>query len=317
MIIAPFAGFRASIPGAGVSGDAPVVHELTSLQDFSAVGLKDGDYGILTTNATNFMTTTERIIVRYYQDLPVAAGAGGGTLDLWVPPRVYDGTPEIQAYIIGDETIDQDLLDHGWLITLIGNPAFVGIEYGLASGVRLKANHDLGNSTEVRLVAPTVLGSDRFYISSIMSSPTVGGIGFSRAGIFHTPGSTDETTTQYAWGKNRRTGQSATFDRVWQHAWDDANSRYDQIVSQQTIRFSANVFSSFANKWNVQVLTGDDMGDLIETRVNGPIYSTYRRNIDGASSASEFSLCLNNISDPVSVGGSSRMDYKHFYYLKF
>ena len=319
-LTAPFAGYRAAIPGGGEPYANPVVFEIDSLQDFTPIGLKDGDYGILTTNATVFMPTTERIVVRYMAECPVAAGAGGGTLPIWLPPRVYEGSPEIQAYLTGQESIEQDLIDHGWSLGLLGpNASFTSVQASdFTQWVRLNANFTLGSTSEVRIVAPTILGGDRFYISSEILSTLAGGLGFTRAGIFHAPGSAGETKTQYAWGKNRRSGQAATFDRVWQHAWDDANSRYDQIVSQQTLRDAANVFNTtVANKWNVQVLTGDSMSDLTETRVNGCIYSTYRRNVDGADGLDEFTLCLNAVSDPVTNNGSARIDFRNFYFLKF
>jgi hypothetical protein len=318
MILPPFVGYKPTTPAPAPGGSLPLVFEITSLFDFSPIGLKDGDYGILTTNATNFMTTTERIVVQYKHECPVAAGAGGGTQSMWLPPKVYQASPEIQAYLTGQESIEQDLIDHGWSLALLGpNASFTSVTASnFTPWVRLNANFTLGSTSEVRIIAPTILGGERFYISTESLSTLAGGIGFTRTGMFHAPGSLGETKTQYAWGKNRRSGQAATFDRVWQHAWDDANSRYDQIVSQQTIRDAANVLStSVANKWNIQALSGNDLGDLIETRVNGCIYTTYRRDVDGAGGLDEFTLCLNAVSDPVTNNGSARIDYRNFYFM--
>ena len=79
--------------------------------DPSGIGaVQEGDFGTYTP------TGGQPILVRYKAATTVAAGAGGGTQAQWLPPEVYAGTPEIQAYLVGDEAVatDTTLNAQGW-----------------------------------------------------------------------------------------------------------------------------------------------------------------------------------------------------------
>lgn len=84
---------------------------LSSLTDFSAVGLQDGDYGVYTAPAGGLP-----VVLRYNAAVPRESGAGSGFVPAWLPPEVYAGTPRLQAYLVGTESVTTDttLNAQGW-----------------------------------------------------------------------------------------------------------------------------------------------------------------------------------------------------------
>jgi hypothetical protein len=53
-------------------------------------------------------------------------------------------------------------------------------------------------------------------------------------------------------------------------------------------------------------------GDVIETRVDGAVYSTFRRNADGAGTGTNFTLTPQTVSG---VGVSARLEFKNYFRL--
>jgi hypothetical protein len=96
---------------ARMADTVPFAWTLSSLTDFSAVGLQDGDYGVYTAPAGGLS-----VVLRYKAAVTRAAGAGGGTVPAWLPPEVYAGTPTLQAYLVGTESVTTDvtLNAQGW-----------------------------------------------------------------------------------------------------------------------------------------------------------------------------------------------------------
>ena len=111
----PFYRTGGLLSGGGGGGGAPLgdarLWDLTSLDDFSAVGLQDGDYGVYTSPAGGLS-----VVLRYKAAVTRVAGAGGGTVPAWLPPEVYAGTPALQAYLVGTESVTTDvtLNAQGW-----------------------------------------------------------------------------------------------------------------------------------------------------------------------------------------------------------
>lgn len=83
---------------------------LSSLDDFSAVGLQDGDYGVFTPSGGL------PIVLRYKAAVTRVVAAGDGFVPAWLPPEVYAGTPTLQAYLVGTESVTTDatLNAQGW-----------------------------------------------------------------------------------------------------------------------------------------------------------------------------------------------------------
>jgi hypothetical protein len=73
--------------------NSPTVWSLSGLDDFPAE-VVEGDYGVLVAGGR---------VVRYKAACTVAAGAGGGTMPIWLSPEAYAGTPVIQGWAEGTE----------------------------------------------------------------------------------------------------------------------------------------------------------------------------------------------------------------------
>jgi hypothetical protein len=74
----------------GVAG-VTKVYTITSLRDFTASGLTEGDYGLY-----------GNTVYRYKAAVSVT---GGGVTPMWLPPAVYAGTPTVRAQLVGTEAI--------------------------------------------------------------------------------------------------------------------------------------------------------------------------------------------------------------------
>jgi hypothetical protein len=82
------------------------VHTITSVFDFSASGLADGDYGVLTPSGGS------PIVLRYKAACTIAAG---GTRAVWMTPTAYAGTPVLRAWTNGTES-NVTLASQGWTV---------------------------------------------------------------------------------------------------------------------------------------------------------------------------------------------------------
>jgi hypothetical protein len=75
----------------GATTTAGYAWTLSSLRDFSAIALQDGDFGYY-----------GNTLYRYAAAVSVT---GGGTTPMWLPPAVYAGTPTVRAQLVGTEAI--------------------------------------------------------------------------------------------------------------------------------------------------------------------------------------------------------------------
>jgi hypothetical protein len=93
-----------------MADNVPFAWTLSSLDDFSAVGLQDGDYGVFTPSGGL------PIVLRYKAAVTRVVAAGDGFVPAWLPPEVYAGTPTLQAYLVGNESVTTDatLNAQGW-----------------------------------------------------------------------------------------------------------------------------------------------------------------------------------------------------------
>jgi hypothetical protein len=84
------------------------VHTISSIYDFSASGLADGDYGVLTPSGGS------PIVLRYKAACTIAAG---GTRAVWMTPTAYAGSPVLQAWTDGTEN-NSTLASQGWTLAI-------------------------------------------------------------------------------------------------------------------------------------------------------------------------------------------------------
>jgi hypothetical protein len=125
------------------------VWALSSLRDFSAIGLRDGDYGIFTPSGS------QPILLRYKA---ACTFAGGGTVQAWMTPVAYAGTPIMQAYIDGTES-NATLATRGWTIV---NDA--GCTVTATGGFQRLQSAATATSARLRCLSSSVTSTTRFEV---------------------------------------------------------------------------------------------------------------------------------------------------------
>lgn len=90
-----------------------------------------------------------------YADITVDAGAGGGTMPVWVPPEVAAGSPLVLGFFVGDEDAAT--------LTAQGNAA-IGTVATTGSEIELLSS---GASTSRLLQSTSVATADRYYFRGL------------------------------------------------------------------------------------------------------------------------------------------------------
>jgi len=125
----------------------PFAWALSSLRDFSAVGLQDGDYGVFTPSGG------QPILLRYKEACTTAYGS---PMQAWMTPIAYAGTPVMQAWTDGTES-NVTLAAQGW--TLVND---AGCTVTAASGFQRLASAATATSARLRCMVGTVAAATRF-----------------------------------------------------------------------------------------------------------------------------------------------------------
>lgn len=121
---------------------------LSSLRDFSAVGLQDGDFGVLTPSGG------QPILLRYKAACPTAYGS---PMPVWITPIAYAGTPIVQAWTDGTES-NVTLATQGW--TLVADSA--GCTVTATGGFQRLTTPTSQNAMRLRCMIGTVAAATRF-----------------------------------------------------------------------------------------------------------------------------------------------------------
>ena len=124
----------------------PFAWTLSSLRDFSAVGLQDGDYGVLTPSGG------QPILLRY----KAACTFGAGTVQAWMTPIAYAGTPVMQAWTDGTES-NATLATQGW--TIVND---VGCSVTATGGFQRLESAATATAARLRCMVGTVAAATRF-----------------------------------------------------------------------------------------------------------------------------------------------------------
>jgi hypothetical protein len=111
---------------------------LSSIRDFSAIGLQDGDFGVFTPSGG------QPILLRYKAACTTAYGS---PMQAWMTPIAYAGTPVMQAWTDGTES-NVTLAAQGWTIT---NDA--GCTVTATGGYQRAAATSTGTPVAARLIA--------------------------------------------------------------------------------------------------------------------------------------------------------------------
>lgn len=260
---------------------------LSSLNDFSAVGLQDGDYGVFTPSGGG------RIVLRYKA---ACNRVGGGTVPLWVPPEAYAGTGlQIDCYAIGSEN-NTALAAQGLAVTQTNT----GTVSSVGGYIRLNAPAVGASNSVAQLTAPTITGATKWWLTCEIRG---GGTNNWAGGLFQ---SSAESITQWSWGHIQALGARVQ-PLYWTTGWAVTTTTLNLQAGGRTFP------SVVSTPWLVQALAANALSDQIPTTIDGLLYSQYRRDADGAVAATNFTLT------PQAVGGtagtSAQIDLRNFYRL--
>ena len=265
----------------------PFAWTLSSLDDFSAVGLQDGDYGVFTPSGGG------RIVLRYKA---ACNRVGGGTVPLWVPPEAYAGTGlQIDCYAIGSEN-NTALAAQGLAVTQTNT----GTVSSVGGYIRLNAPAVGSGNSVAQLTAPTITGATKWWLTCEIRG---GGANNWAGGLFQ---SSAESITQWSWGHIQALGARVQ-PLYWTSGWAVTTTTLNLQAGGRTFP------SVVSTPWLVQALAANALSDQIPTTIDGLLYSQYRRDADGAVAATNFTLT------PQAVGGtagtSAQIDLRNFYRL--
>jgi hypothetical protein len=237
--------------------------------DPSGIGaLKDGDFGIYTP------ANGAPIVLRFKEACDVAFGAGGGTRPVWMIPEAYAGTPEVVAYLTGSETgvLATTLAAQGWTVTTTG----VGTVTLNGGYVRCAGTANVNGSAQVATSA-TWLGSQRFCVQGLLrgsaggSDPYVGLLQLNNNDI------------QYTFMRGNLSGAFRHFTLSSAPAWTAVDSL--NSLPSPTLNLDG------TTPWFFQAI-GRTLAENAETRIDGELYGSMRRNLDTATTASAMNLAL-------------------------
>ena len=119
---------------------------LSSIRDFSAIGLQDGDFGVFTPSGG------QPILLRYKAACTTAYGS---PMQAWMTPIAYAGTPVMQAWTDGTES-NATLATQGWTLT---NDA--GCSVTATGGFQRLASPSTATAARMQCMAATVLAGTR------------------------------------------------------------------------------------------------------------------------------------------------------------
>ena len=256
--------------------------------DPSGIGaVQEGDYGV-------FAASGGPVVVRY-KLVTVAAGTTTGTRAMWIPPAAYAGTNlRLDGYALGTES-DAQLVAQGLAVTEVGT----GTVSSVGGYIRLDSPSGAGNP-EARLNHATITGAKKWALMCQIRGTVTGGA----AGLFQ-PGT--ETSSQYVLAHNAFSGLTSTVQQLyWVSNWTVASNTF-------TVRAGGSAWPA-STPWLLMAESGASIsaGDVIETRVDGAVYSTFRRNSDGAGTGTNFTLTPQTVSG---TGVSARLEFKNYFRL--
>jgi hypothetical protein len=165
--------------------------------------------------------------------------------------------------------------------------------------IRLDSPSGAGNP-EARLNHATITGAKKWALMCQIRGTVTG----AAAGLFQ-PGA--ETSSQYVLAHNAFSGLTSTVQQLyWTSSWAVASNTF-------TVRGGGSAWPA-STPWLLMAESGASIaaGDVIETRVDGAVYSTFRRNSDSAGTGTNFTLTPQTVSGS---GVSARLEFKNYFRL--
>jgi len=272
--------------------------QLLTGADPSGVGaLKDGDYGTYTP------ANGAPIVVRFKAACTVAPSAGGGTRPVWMIPEAYAGTPQVVAWLTGSEggVLATTLAAQGWTVTTTGSGAGQGTVTLNDGYVRCSTAASAGGGN-AQVITPTWLGSQRFCVQGLLRGSAGGSDPY--VGLVQV----NNNDTQYTFMRGNNSGvfRHFTLGGSW-NAIDSLNSlpNVGGVVGY-------NLPAPGSTPWFFQAigrtLTSANQSETVETRIDGELYGSMRRNLDAAVAGSAMNLAL--FSSGGASGTTSTLDSK-------
>ena len=283
------------------------VYDIAGPWDFSNPAIVEGDFGVFTPDPTTGQNG-QPVVMRYKEAVPWENFDPGST-PMWLPVDVYEGNPRIRGFVTGSEPNTSQFLNQNIAFSS-ANGGSVSLTGGFC---RLNAPAQLGSFA--RLITSTITGADKFYITAeIMADITQVSAGDATA-VFTQPGAT-QANTQYSFGV--RSGFGTIFQNWY---WNNPTSAYVEVTSnsptiRRTISNPTWPTISSGTPCFLQAASGKDIQELIPTYIDGAVQSSWRRNADGATAATNFTLNIEatgTLLPPQSATADIRI--KNFYWL--
>ena len=274
----------------------PFAWTLSSLDDFSAVGLKNGDFGVFTPLGGG------PILVRYVAACNYAAGTGTGTRQIWVHPDIYGrANLQIEAYVVGTEaapaygsSLQGYTYDRTGAATITGN---------VSGYMRLNAPAPGSGAQFAFMTSPNISGAKRFYVRTELRGVTAGTLG--QAGLFNLSA---VPQSQWAIASQRNVSTGA----VVPIGWDGA--AYAAALTGTAVR-NGGIALPASTPWIVEGLSsGGAITDMMETRIDGLSYCSLRRNFDAATVSTNFNI-VPLAAGNVSGASSGQLEIRNHYVL--
>jgi hypothetical protein len=246
--------------------------QLLTGADPSGIGaLRDGDWGTYTP------ANGAPIVVRFKAACDVAPGAGDGTRPVWMIPEAYAGNPEVVAYLTGSETgvLADTLAAQGWTVATTGVGA-VTLNDGY---VRCAGTANVSGTAQVATSA-TWLGSQRFCVQGLLRGSAGGSDPY--VGLFQL----NNNDIQYTFIRGNLSGAFRHFVLTGTPpalTW----TTVDSLNSLPSPTLNLND----TTPWFFQAI-GRTLAENAETRINGELYGSMRRNLDTATTLSAMNLAL-------------------------
>jgi hypothetical protein len=283
---------------ARMADTVPFAWTLSSLTDFSAVGLQDGDYGVFTPSGGG------PILVRYVAACAYRSGTGTGTRQIWVHPDIYGrANLQIEAYVVGTETAPAygsslqgytyDRTNGG---TITGN---------VSGYMRLDAPAPGSGNQFAFMTSPNISGAKRFYVRTELRGVTTGTLG--QAGLFNLA-----AVIQSQWAvASQRNISTGAFLPI---GWNQVGGTWDAALTGTAVRNGGNALPA-STPWIVEGLSsGGAITDMMETRIDGLSYCSLRRNFDSATVSTNFNV-VPFAGGNVGGASSGQLDIRNHYVL--
>ena len=302
----PIAAGATAIVGTGIETDPMYYHDgaqwlrmpdgvpfawvLSSTRDFSAVGLRDGDYGIYTP------ASGLPVLLRY---VAACSAVGGGTIQAWVHPDLY-GRANLACvcFVAGSETppaYGNTLQGYQYDRTGVGTITSTG------GYMQLNAPAPGSGNQFAFMTGPNISGAKRFYVQTEMRGTTAGTLG--QAGLFNL---STVPQTQWAIGAQRNVSSGVVLPIFWN------GSSWAAALTGTSVRDGGLALPA-STPWLVEGFSsGGAITDMMVTRIDGFEYCSLRRNFDSATISTNFNF-VPFAGGNVSGTSSGRLEIRNHY----